>query len=656
MLKLNRILVKRLGAILSILMLFVHQVPVKCQDFVRYEYQHINSKKGNFSAKLKKEDHFGYGIASMGDLNGDGVADLVVGASGDDTGGMNTGAVYLLYLKADGSVLKYEKFDKSAAGLEGIQSGGQFGAALGTLEDMDANGIPEILVGEPGFGKGIGRIWILFLNEYGFLQQVRKIEPTSSALQGLVNANDKFGFSICGLTDMDGDGLKEIAVGSGLQSENKRGKVWLLNINEDASISNARLLIHGKEGDNFGYALCAPGDINDDGLADLAVGAPGDDDGGIDNGALYVIFGSKDAQHPRRQKISDLSGNFVGKLDNTDRMGNALAAGGDRNNDGIPDLVVGTWQDDDGGIDKGAIRIIYLNEDGSWKSGHKVSETTGNLKAYFPTRYSWGKAICTIGAVNDDMPTEIAVSGHLDSEGGFEKGALWILFPQQTQGAKASENKDVSILDEPLTEFQETQLIQRHSQFYTEDSGEEEMSLDQSPPSHLVLLLDVSASMKKPEKLPLLRDAFLNILAIMRPADLISIITYSGEPKVALAALSAAQADSISYTIQALNSKGDTKTGKALKKAYELANQTFIHQGNNRIILATDGGFEIKDLYKLTDKYATEKLPLSVFYFGKLPLYKKRELDLLARKGYGNCSYISGENGIQALLRELQDY
>ena len=172
--------------------------------------------------------------------------------------------------------------------------------------------------------------------------------------------------------------------------------------------------------------------------------------------------------------------------------------------------------------------------------------------------------------------------------------------------------------------------------------------------NNLILLLDVSASMRKPEKLPLLKNSFNKLLEYMRPEDLISVIVYSGDAKVVLDGVSAVRRNMITETIESLKSGGSTKGKSALRKAYRLASEHFIAGGNNRIILATDGYFDVEDLFGIAEKYATNNVNLTVFSFGKLPESKIKELQTLAEKGGGNYAGINNVNIDRALLNEAK--
>ena len=140
----------------------------------------------------------------------------------------------------------------------------------------------------------------------------------------------------------------------------------------------------------------------------------------------------------------------------------------------------------------------------------------------------------------------------------------------------------------------------------------------------------------------------------MRPEDRISVIVYSGDVRVVVEATSAIQRDIIMNTIENLRSGGGTKGKSALRKAYRLASDYFIPHGNNRIILATDGFFDVSTLYNIAERNTNKDVYLSVFSFGKIKQSKIDELKLLAEKGGGNFASINERNVDRAFLTEAK--
>ncbi len=170
--------------------------------------------------------------------------------------------------------------------------------------------------------------------------------------------------------------------------------------------------------------------------------------------------------------------------------------------------------------------------------------------------------------------------------------------------------------------------------------------------NNIVLLLDVSASTNKPDRLPLLKESFQQLVRLMRTEDEVSIVIYSGRATVHLPPLSASDTTKIMRAIETLRSEGNTNILDGLNLAYKTANKNFIEDGNNKIILATDGEFNTSEaLYKLVEK--NPKVDLSVFDFSQKP-EAIASIELLAEKGKGNYIKVTPENSLHVLVNEAQ--
>ena len=167
---------------------------------------------------------------------------------------------------------------------------------------------------------------------------------------------------------------------------------------------------------------------------------------------------------------------------------------------------------------------------------------------------------------------------------------------------------------------------------------------DNLPPSNLVFLLDVSGSMSEENKLPLLKSAFKLLVNNLRSKDKVAIVVYAGAAGVVLQSTSGDQKSKIIDALEQLQAGGSTAGGEGIKLAYDIAIQNFVKDGNNRIILATDGDFNVgvsnnNDLETLIEEKRKSGVFLTCLGFG-MGNYKDNKMETLADKGNGNYAYI----------------
>ncbi|MEW6125756.1 MAG: VWA domain-containing protein [Acidobacteriota bacterium] len=170
------------------------------------------------------------------------------------------------------------------------------------------------------------------------------------------------------------------------------------------------------------------------------------------------------------------------------------------------------------------------------------------------------------------------------------------------------------------------------------------LDISKAPPSNLVFLLDTSGSMNSPDKLPLLKQAFKLLVNQLREKDHISIVAYAGSAGLVLEPTSGSNKEKILAAIERLEAGGSTAGGAGIQLAYNVAKENFIASGNNRVILATDGDFNVGvssegELVRLIEEKRQDGIFLTVVGFGTGNL-KDSKMEQLADKGNGNYAYI----------------
>ncbi len=180
--------------------------------------------------------------------------------------------------------------------------------------------------------------------------------------------------------------------------------------------------------------------------------------------------------------------------------------------------------------------------------------------------------------------------------------------------------------------------------------------LDNIPPANLVFLIDVSGSMDLPNRLPLLKSAFSLMVNNLRQIDTVSIVVYGGVNAVWLPPTCGAEKKKILESIAQLEASGATPGESGIRAAYRLAKSTFIKGGTNRVILATDGDFNVGEqseegLNQLINGYRNSGIYLTCLGVG-MGNYKDSKLEVLANRGKGNFAYLDNEKEAEKVLME----
>jgi len=399
----------------------------------------ISELAGMFGGDLDPADDFGISAAALGDLDGNGVDDIAVGAYQDDDGGVNQGAVWILLLNSDGTVASEQKISAASGAFGGdLDPFDNFGVSVASLGDLDGDGNCDLAVGADGDDDGgseSGAIWILFLQADGTVSAHQKISATAGLLMGSLDPGDHFGASLSS-ADLDDDGIDDLAVGASQDSDTgaAEGAVWILFLNSDGTVAFEQKINEASGGftgvledqDWLGVSVSVLGDLDANGVPDLAVGALGDDDGGPERGSVWVLFLDVDCTVLTQQKISATSAGFAEALDDGDSFGVAVSALGDLDGDGVMDLAAGADRDDDGGTDRGAVWLMLLNADGTVKTRWKASQTSGGFEGMLAGSDHFGKSIARLD-VDGDGGRDLVVGANGDDDGGSEQGAVWIL-------------------------------------------------------------------------------------------------------------------------------------------------------------------------------------------------------------------------------------
>ncbi len=312
-------------------------------------------------------DFFGSSVAG-GDLNGDGRADIVVGAYADDVSGVDAGTVYA-YSGLDGSLLWTQG---------GTSAGDNFGFSVAFVPDTDGDGRGEVLVGAwtaDGRAANSGEAKLLDGDSGAQLQ----------VLRGL-GSYDFFGKSVAGVGDVNGDGLGDLLVGAPGESTNGAGAgaAYLFSGASGALLAS---FLGEQAGDGLGSCVADAGDVDADLSSDLVLGIPGADQGGNNAGRVRVHSGASGAV------LRDLLGSAPG-----DNFGSAVLGDVDVDGDGRPELVVGVAAADPNGASSGQVQV-FSGQDGSLLASLDGEQVGGR----------YGAAVANAGDIDLDGADELLI-------------------------------------------------------------------------------------------------------------------------------------------------------------------------------------------------------------------------------------------------------
>lgn len=362
----------------------------------------------NWSVQSNRVDAtFGSAVASAGDVNGDGYADVIVGAQ-TYTNGQQWEGRAVVY---QGGPTGLSTTPAWAA--ESNQAHAFFGRSVAGIGDANGDGYDDVLVGAPLFDDGEQDEGAVFL----YLGSANGLSLTPAWVAGVNRANSEFGHSVAAAGDVNGDGYDDAIVGAfrydNLGTDGGRAFVF------HGGPSGYSFPAAWSEGVlsslvNFGRKVAGAGDVNDDGYDDVLVGAPGFTSGQSNEGKAFLYLGGPSGVRNTSSWSVESNQRFA-------FLGGALAAAGDINADGYDDVVVGVESFSNGQTEEGRV-FIYLGNGGGLNITADWEGEINQANAFF------GAAVSGAGDTNGDNRADVLIGAPNFTNGQSQEGKAFVFF------------------------------------------------------------------------------------------------------------------------------------------------------------------------------------------------------------------------------------
>jgi len=407
---------------------------------------------------INEGDGSGISVSSAGDVNGDGVDDIIIGASGADANGSASGASYVVFGSANwlSESLELSSLDgTNGFQINGIDENDYSGMSASSAGDFNGDGFDDIIIGAIGAdpnGESSGESYVVFGSAEWLSGSIElsALDGTNGFQINGIDEYDHSGWSVSSAGDFNDDGFDDIIIGAP-DAESQTGESYLIYGSAEWLSGSIDLRpvynsldgysVHWFDGQNgikisgiddndwSGSSVSSAGDFNGDGIDDIIIGASSADPNGSNSGESYIVYGfanGSSANFNLTQLKYGYSGFKINGINEGDGSGRSVSSAGDFNGDGIDDIIIGASLADPNGFRSGESYIVLGSA--SWISASlDLSWIAFQINGNDENDWS-GRSVSSAGDFNGDGFDDIIIGATGADPNGSKSGASYVVF------------------------------------------------------------------------------------------------------------------------------------------------------------------------------------------------------------------------------------